>query len=460
MLFSAQRISYRDTQAFSKIVLDYIDGAEALRPFYAALPNEAGIRQIIEAKQLQALDRVALVQVLRQQYENAEQSNAVTENIDALLTQNTFTVCTAHQPKLFTGPLYFIYKILHAIRLSNDLKQTFPKYHFVPVYYMGSEDADKEELLHTSINGKRYEWNTTQTGAVGRMTIDKALLQLLDDMSGQLNVFPFGAEITKMLAACYAHGKNLQTATFQFVHGLFKKYGLVVIIPDHEGLKKLMLPIFEADLFQQMPSEIVAQTCQQLDEQYKVQANPREINLFYLNDGIRNRIVKVKEGYLVHETTIRFTQTELHTELQEHPERFSPNVILRGIFQETILPNIAFIGGGGELSYWLQLKDLFQHYAVPFPGLVLRNSFLILEKKWRERIEKLNVDEATLFMPELNIINAVLAQQNKLPQLNGELQQVVSIYDHLKKLAGNVDVTLNQYVEALKVKTIHQLQNV
>jgi uncharacterized protein YllA (UPF0747 family) len=131
----------------------------------------------------------------------------------------------------------------------------------------------------------------------------------------------------------------------------------------------------------------VAKTSEALEKYYKVQANPREINLFYLKDNLRERIVRKDNNFHIHNTDLHFTREEILKELQDHPERFSPNVILRGLFQETLLPNIAFIGGGGELAYWLQLKDLFTHYDVPFPVLVLRNSFLIVEKQWQETIK-------------------------------------------------------------------------
>lgn len=458
MHFTAQHLSYRDTAVFSKIVLDYLEGAPVLQPFYAQAPTEAGFKSAIEAKKTQPINRAALVQVLQDQYASVDNNAEVAANIEALLNQDTFTICTAHQPNLFTGPLYFIYKILHAIRLARHLKQTFPQYHFVPVYYMGSEDADKEELLHTYVKGKKYEWQTKQTGAVGRMQIDAALLKLIDEIAAQINVEPHGNDFIQLLQQCYTTGKTIQNATFEVVHGLFKKFGLVVLIPDHAVLKNSMQAVFEQDLFQQRPSEIVGQTCARLSEHYNVQAHPRDINLFYLENGIRNRITKANDTYVVHDTDIRFTEAGLRTELERHPERFSPNVILRGLFQETILPNVAFIGGGGELAYWLQLQDLFQQYAIPFPVLVLRNSFLIVEKKGQERIRKWQLSNVELFKPELDIVNAVLAQQGKLPQLNGEAQQIALIYEGLKKLATGVDVTLQQHVDALKTRSLQQLE--
>ncbi|RYD99534.1 MAG: bacillithiol biosynthesis BshC, partial [Sphingobacteriales bacterium] len=150
---------------------------------------------------------------------------------------------------------------------------------------------------------------------------------------------------------------------------------------------------------------IVEKTAGRLGEFYKVQANPRAVNLFYLKDDIRELISFNGSDFEVRHTELRFTKEELQGELDDHPERFSPNVILRGLFQETILPNIAFVGGGGETAYWLELKELFLHYQVPFPMLVLRNSFLVIENKWSKKLDDLEISSTEIFQPEVSLIN-------------------------------------------------------
>src|SRR4029077_7024880 len=129
--------------------------------------------------------------------------------------------------------------------------------------------------------------------------------------------------------------------------------------------------------------------------------NPREINLFYLKDDMRERLEQKNGGYAVNNTDIFFSGDALEKELTDFPERFSPNVILRGLFQETILPNIAFVGGGGELAYWLELKPLFEHYSVPFPVSILRNSFLVLNAEQDKLAHKLGFDFSELFKTEV-----------------------------------------------------------
>jgi bacillithiol synthase len=240
---------------------------------------------------------------------------------------------------------------------------------------------------------------------------------------------------------------------------LFGEYGLIVLIADAAALKQEMIAVFEDELINHNSSKLVEKTAKELEQHYKVQAGGREINLFYLDEDLRERIEVKGDGYVVANTTISFTKDELLNELKEHPERFSPNVILRGLYQETILPNIAFIGGGGEVAYWLELKEVFDFYKIPFPVLVLRNSFLLIEEKWQERINKLQLSTSELFQSAETILNQKVASSSQHTlKLNGSLSEAETLYEHLKQLSASVDPTLAQHVDALKTKTIYRLQ--
>jgi bacillithiol biosynthesis cysteine-adding enzyme BshC len=258
----------------------------------------------------------------------------------------------------------------------------------------------------------------------------------------------------------YQEGDSIQSATFKIVNALFGEYGLVILLPDNAELKRQMIPVFKDELLQQSASGIVEKTAERLsDAGYKAQANPREINLFYLKEDSRERIVMQHSTFNIQHSTRRFSETEILNELKEHPERFSPNVILRGLYQETILPNLVFIGGGGEMAYWLQLKDLFHHYHVPYPMLVLRNSFLIVEKKWQEKIAKLGFGLDDFFLSHGEILNRLVLRENeKIIKLNGSLTELDQLYDSFKKQATAIDVTLGKHVDVLRLRTVKQLQ--
>ncbi|MEP6949245.1 MAG: bacillithiol biosynthesis cysteine-adding enzyme BshC [Ginsengibacter sp.] len=456
--FQPTYVPYSETGKFSKIVVDYIDQPGNLENFFEHPVSIEGIKASVLQRKKFNTNRRLLVEQLQNQYESIQDSDIVQANIDALLQENTFTVCTAHQPNIFTGHLYFVYKILHTIKLADELKKQLPQYNFVPVFFMGSEDADLEELNHVIVDGKKYEWQTKQTGAVGRMNVDDDLLKLIDEIEGRLSVEKFGKDLIDLLKKCFQKNSTIQQSTFLLVHHLFKSLGLIVLLPDNEALKKAMAPVFEEDIFKNTSSEIVSKSSEKLSQKYQVQAHPREINLFYLKDNIRNRIVHFKDQFIVHGTDIVFTKDGLKTELVNHPGRFSPNVILRGLYQEMILPNIAFIGGGGEIAYWLELKDLFIYYKVPFPLLIVRNSFVIIEKKYCKLLEKLNLTSRDLFRGKHALLNDIVARQttHRL-SIDDEKLQMQKVYTSIKMTVKAIDVTLEQHVEALETTNIKKL---
>jgi bacillithiol biosynthesis cysteine-adding enzyme BshC len=417
-----------------------------------------GLKAAIEARQLVQPNRNLLVTELQQQYVGVNTSARVQQNIQLLQQPNTFTITTAHQPAIFTGHLYFIYKIVHVIKLADRLKQEFPDKHFVPVFWMGSEDADLEELGHVYLGGEKLVWETKQTGAVGRMN-NKGLDKLIHRIEGELSVLPHGKELIQLLRDSYLQSLDIQIATFKLINALFAEYGLIVILPDNANLKKVMEPVFREDLLQQMPAGVVGKTIEQLSQEHKVQAHPRDINLFYLRDSVRE-LIELKDGkYEVRNTKLSFTKEEILAELRDHPERFSPNVILRGLYQETVLPNLAFIGGGGETAYWLELKGLFEHYNIPFPLLVLRNSFLIVEKKWQEKIHKLGLRSKDFFQSEQQLLTVLVTRhKNGELKLKHELDAAMQVYEQLKNKAAAIDQSLTQHVEALQARTLKPLQ--
>lgn len=452
MNYTSEWITYASTGSFSHLAIQYLQQDISLQPFYKYTPDASGIDAALQAHQVFNTQREVLVNVLKQQYAAVATTDKVSRNIESLLSANTFTVTTAHQPNIFTGYLYFVYKIMHAIKLADELNEKYPGKHFVPVYYMGSEDNDLEELNHLFLNADRLTWNTSQTGPVGRMHT-KGLDTLIDQVNGRLSIFPHGPELIAALKQAYLKSNSVQEATLQFVNFLFQSYGLVILIPDHTAFKKLMIPVFEDDIFNNTPAQIVKQTAARLAEKYHAQVNPRNINLFYMKDGLRERIIAEGDGFIVNNTNIRFTTGELRNTLHNNPELFSPNVVLRGIMQETLLPNIVFIGGGSEIAYWLELKDMFDHYAVPYPVLLLRNSYTIVSREMKQLMDKLELSVEDLFKSETTLQSElVLRNSKKQLSLQPESSQLQILYQQLETIAGAVDPTLGNHVKALYAK--------
>lgn len=451
-------LSYESTGYFTKIVIDYVQQNKQLQDFYQHPVSIEGIRQSVKARQSFKTNRKLLVDELNKQYGGLRLSVKQTENITSLLSGDTFTITTAHQPNIFTGPLYFIYKIIHTIKLADELKQELPQYNFVPVYYMGSEDADLDELGYINLNGEKLVWATKQTGAVGRMKVDKAFIKLMDAVYGQIGVLPNGNELMQLFKQSYTAGKTIQRATLELVHTLFADFGLLVLIPDSAALKKEFSAIVEKELLEQFSYKTVEQTILALSKEYKVQTGGRELNLFYLVEDKRERIEIRDLKFEVRNLGITFTKEEILQELEQHPERFSANVILRGVFQETVLPGIAFIGGGGELAYWLELKKVFEAAGVPYPMLILRNSFLLLNEKQYQKWGQLGFTVEDLFKDEKTLLNGFVERTSRLQlNLNKEMAAIRQVYQQTGAVAGAVDKTLQLHAEALQAKALKPL---
>ena len=458
MNFTAKTVPYQQTGYFSKVITDYLNRNEFLQPFYEHPVSFAGMEAAMRKREQFPTDRSLLVRVLEEQYAHLPVQGTVKKNLEYLSEKKTFTITTAHQPAIFTGNLYFIYKILHVIKIAETLSARYTDRHFVPVFYMGSEDADLDELGHIYLNREKLLWDTRQTGAVGRMHtagLEKIIQRIEGEFAGHLH----GPELIRLLKDCYLGAENIQQATLNLLHRLFGSYGLVVLIPDSHLLKSAMRGVFRDDLTSHIPFRITDPHIQQLTKQYHLQANPREINLFYLKEDIRERL-ELKDGrFKVNNTNLHFSPAEMEKELANFPERFSPNVILRGLYQETILPNIAFVGGGGETAYWLELKPLFRHYRVPYPLLILRNSFLLVKKNWIAKIEKAGLRPEDVFKPEEELMEEyVRSHSTRQLSLDQQYRELHGFYATVKNISGSVDKTLEQHVEKLETQALQKLE--
>ena len=458
MNFRARTFPYQQTGYFSRIITDYLNGNDFLKSFYSHPVSFEGIEAAIHNREQYPTDRKLLVNALEVQYAGLPVTAAVKKNLELLSANHTFTITTAHQPAIFTGNLYFIYKILHVIKIAETLNARDPKRSFVPVFYMGSEDADLDELGNIYLDNEKLVWDTKQTGAVGRM-LPVGLEKILDRIEREFAGEPHGPECIQLLKDCYLGADNIQQATLKLLNHLFGKYGLIVLIPDNRFLKSVMRNVFMDDLMNHTPFEITEKNVAHLSAHYPVQAKPRMINVFYLKDDIRERLDQAAGKYIVNHTNISFSASELEKELDSFPERFSPNVILRGLFQETVLPNIAFIGGGGEMAYWLELKPLFKQYGVPYPVLILRNSFLLIKKNWLEKMGKIGLSTESFFKSENQLMEDFVRQHSdRQLNLNEQISGMRGIYQSAKNISGVVDKTLEQHVEKLEVQALQKLE--
>lgn len=395
MMFS---IPYSQTGYFSKLMIDYLNQEDRLTPLYHRFPTLENFKLQIQEKQhaFPLHHRAILVQQLTQQYVSTDTSPATLQHIQQLGNTNTFTVVTGHQLNLFTGPLYFLYKIISTINLCKELKATYPEYHFVPVYWMATEDHDFDEINYFNFNRIKFQFNKEVSGPVGRLSTE-GLRTVFEHFKQHLTHGTNAKQLVNWFENAYLKHDNLADATRYLANELFKEQGLVIIDGDDKELKNLFVPHIKEELQNQSSIQAV-ETSFPILKDYLIQVNPREINLFYIENGLRERIVFEDNLYKVLNTNIQFTKDEILQLVESHPEKFSPNVILRPLYQEVILPNLCYIGGGGELAYWLELKNVFEVHNTPFPMLLLRNSVLLATEKQNNKREKLNLSWEELFL--------------------------------------------------------------
>jgi bacillithiol biosynthesis cysteine-adding enzyme BshC len=456
------KIPFSQTNYFSNQIVDYISGAEQLKPFYITDFSIDSFADAIALKSKQKMNRNLLVEVLQEQYNKAN-CEAPKHNLELLKSDSTFTVTTGHQLCLLTGPLYFIYKIITTINLAEELKQKYPSLNFVPVYWMASEDHDFAEVNHIHLFGKKMEWNNLpETGSipVGKLPT-KSLLPLLDELKTVLGDSENAKFLIDLFNKAYVGSENLALATRLLVNELFSEYGLVIIDADDKTLKTEFSKFLLHDIKERSNGNLVKDSLSKLENLgYKAQVNPREINSFYMRDAYRERLVFEDGKYLVTNTNLVFSEAEIEEELKNFPERFSPNVVLRPLYQEVILPNLAYIGGGGELAYWLEYKTMFDSNSVLFPILVLRNSVLLIDGPSMEKWKKFGFEETNYFDSVEHLVKNFIAQHTDGDlTLAEEKQSLRELFELISIKAQKHDSTLKASTEAELQKALAALTN-
>jgi len=446
-----ENIPLSETSYFSSTFLDYLDENPRLEDFTGTFPKPESFQELIENRNFPSENRLKLVRVLNQQYSELVLSGKLIKNLTTLKQPNCFTITTGHQLNIFTGPLYFIYKIVSTIKVCSILKDHYPQHDFVPVYWMASEDHDFAEINHFNLFGKEYRWNTPQKGAVGRFD-PSGISEILDQLKDCPDFF----------RDAYTNSRTLADATRSIVNHLFGDFGLVVVESDHTELKSLFSPVVKDELLYQNAFENVLASTETLKKNgYKTLVSPREINLFYLKNGLRERIIKKGERYEVLNTDLAFSEQEILALLEQHPDYFSPNVVMRTLYQETLLPNLAYIGGPGELCYWMQFKSSFDHYGIPFPVLFPRNNVLIINKSQTKKFEKLELSASDLFLSPDQLKSTFVKRNAKSSlDLEAEKEHISKIFEEIIEKIKAIDGSLTGYIKAEESKALKNLDQI
>jgi len=409
-----KKIPYSETDIFNTLTNDFVNKSSDLFTFINKFPSLENFEEIISQKSLEKINRDALVSCLKKQNKNFKISKETSNNINSLSSKNTFTITTGHQLCLFTGPLYFAYKVIGCINLCQKLKKTYPKYNFVPMFWLASEDHDIDEVSTININGKNLKWETDFQGPSGLAKVNN----FSDHVEKVINCFgnqALSEGFKEIFFNSYLENEDLSGATLSMLNKLFGKYGLVCIDANVPELKRRLVKLAENDIKTKKYTDILKKTSKQLASKYHNQVNVSDDNFFAIRD--RERIKVTKENFY---------------EIKDISKEISPNVLFRPIYQELILPNIGYIGGPAEIAYWMQLRGVFSEIDLTFPILILRNSLFVIDKKMKVNLSKLNLS-ADKFLKNLNDIEKkIIIAENNFDELNNENKEIEKIFDAIK----------------------------
>ena len=423
----------------NKLLLDFLDQSASLSSFHNGSSLDMINDDIMRNRDLQVEQRKILVNALATQYDSIGEK--APSGVYKLEKKGVYTVTTGHQLCFMGGPQYFIHKIISTIKSCQILKEKYPFNDFVPIFWMATEDHDFQEISHTTIFGKKFSLDDTIDNlAVGRLksSVFQSLFEEVKEFFKTDKKFIF---LEKLFEKAMSFDTWSKTTRY-WVHHLFKDYGLVILDADDKELKKSFKKIIEADINEQFVYKHVKETNQKLsDLHYKVQIDPRELNLFYHDTSKRERIKLEDDCFKIAE--VNYDQDSLLNLVESDIDRFSPNVLLRPLYQEHMLPNLAYVGGPSELAYWLQLKSSFDHVGIPYPILMLRDHFAFLsEKQFQQWIDNGFVKEQLLDDFDQLVKNMVKDEMNETGDFNPFYQQLDEMEKALSNLVTKQDQSL------------------
>jgi bacillithiol biosynthesis cysteine-adding enzyme BshC len=452
-------IDYSAVGLWSHTDLAYIQHDPAINEYLQYVPGNDSLVDIISERKKFPVNRTLLVDVLRKQYSRL--GIALPSAIEALRSENCFTVTTAHQPVLFTGPLYHIFKIASTIHLARKHNETNKEATLVPVFVMSGEDHDWAEVNHAHIFGKKYIWEREAGGPCGRLDL-QGLEPLIESVTSLFANSQHYEEIKTLFQSSLSKAKNYGDFHHLLVHALFGHHGLVVLNADDPELKRVFAPVMKREIEEQFSFPHVTRTQKELEAKgFKPQAFCRPINLFYLSEGRRERLEPENGRIRLMETGKSLEKDELLKLLEQTPESFSPNVIMRPLYQEMILPNLAYIGGGGEIAYWLERKSQFNAVGLHFPMLIRRNSVMIIDAATDQQLKKSSMTWLDLMDDYDTIVRKYLKAHSQAELDYDQEQKLIhDAYAMLASKAEKIDPTLAKAIlaeETKQVKAFEQL---
>ena len=398
--------------------------------------------EFLQKRDISIENREVLFQVISSQY--SKTGLKIPENLKAIKNKGVFTITTGHQLCVFGGPQYFIHKIISVLKIVESLKLKFEDFDFIPLFWMASEDHDFQEISAINIFNKNLSVSKEDSIGVGKLSpkIFTPILELLKDLFKNDLRFK---NLESIFSASLSQ-QNWANACRYWISKVFEKENLIVIDADDVKFKKLFLPTVKKELEDQFIYNSVENTNSKLRSLgYEPKINPRVLNLFFLADKKRHRIIFEDNVFKIGDMILNLK--EILSLLNNSPEKFSPNVLMRPLYQELLLPNLVYVGGPSELVYWSQLKKSFDQVGINYPLLILRDHFNWMSEKSYKQWKNLGfTDNDLIINPDTLIKNYVLSLNNETLDFKIENELLEKLSQNLLAKAKGIETTLEPSV--------------
>ncbi|MBI4418737.1 MAG: bacillithiol biosynthesis cysteine-adding enzyme BshC, partial [Ignavibacteriales bacterium] len=420
-------IDYKDLpsngSAFSSLFIDYVSDFDRVKKFYTWDFRHPGDWQsALDQVSKRRVPRSELCRILSVQNRDFHCGVKTLANIDGLRNDNSVAVVTGQQVGLFTGPLYTIYKTLTTLLLSEKLQAQFPDHHFVPVFWLEGEDHDYDEVGSIKLISRGNDLLTASydpgekarngnAGPVGEIELGEGIRELFGTIEAGLGTTEFTPKVMELFRTAYQTGMTFNRAFVHLMNDLLEDSGLVFLNPHDPDLKKLLAPVFRKEL-EDTPRlcQLVVDQSVEVEKNYHAQVKPKPINLFLFHNGGRYLIEPKASGFGLKNSRQQFSREQLLSLVNEQPDRFSPNVVLRPICQDSLLPTLAYVAGPAEISYFAQLRPLYAAFSIPEPIIYPRASATIVEEKVEKVLSRYHLT-ITEFFRDVELVKQKVAEQ-------------------------------------------------
>ncbi|WP_337872978.1 bacillithiol biosynthesis cysteine-adding enzyme BshC [Ignavibacterium sp.] len=467
-------INFGDIPKNNNLFLDYLYEFENVAEFYKYNFRDKEkypdiFRNILKKKTLSEFN---ISKLIEEQYkEFTEASEKTRKHIKLLDTPKTLAVITGQQLGILGGPLYTIYKIITAIKLSSQLNERFVDFNFVPVFWMESDDHDFNEVHKINILNNdnnivtlKYKEDVSDDeirSSVGSLIFDESFTDFINQLEQSLRSTEFKDKIILKIKEIYKPRKTFKQSFRELLFWLFDEYGLIIFDPSIDEVKKALKPIFlfEINNFRAHTQKLVSVSAT-LEEVYHAQVKVKPVNLFYHIDSGRHSIEPVDEIFKLKRKRKQFTKEEIITEINEHPERFSPNVLLRPITQDYLFPTAFYVAGPSEVSYFAQIHPLYEFFDIEPPIIYPRPSATLIEKSIVSFMEKYDLTMRDVFLGTEQLKEKILSSvaENNIDEIfEDAVKNINLVFDDLKEKLFSVDKTISDSSNRYREKVLYSI---